>query len=187
VFIINKIKTVFMKKLSWGRLSVLALSVSLLFTACKGKDGAAGTNGTNGTNGATGTANVMYSPWLDVTFTLNTTDSFYYATITAPKLVDSILQKGTVMTYINANTAASPTVFPLPYTDLTSFLFIDVAYTQGKINLSSDGNISTTTSGGSKVQQYRYVIIPGGVATGRMATVDWKNYYAVKEYLGLKD
>jgi hypothetical protein len=176
-----------MKKLSWGRLSVLVLLVSLLFTACKGKDGTNGTNGTNGANGAPGTANVMYSAWLDVTFALNTTDSLYYATITAPKLVDSILQKGTVMTYVNAGTAAAPVIFPLPYTDLVSFLFIDVAYTPGKINLSSDGNISTTTSSGSKVQQYRYVIIPGGVATGRMATVDWKNYAAVKEYLGIKD
>lgn len=183
-----------MKKMSWGKLSLVVLCVSLLLNSCsKGSDGAAGATGPAGPagpagpTGATGSANVIYSAWLDVTYTLNTTDSFYYATITAPRLVDSILQKGTVMTYVNAGSTASPTVLPLPYTDLVSFLFIDVAYTLGKINLSSDGNISTTTTSGTKIQQYRYIIIPGGVASGRAATVDWKNYAAVKEYLGLKD
>ena len=172
-----------MKKLLWGRLSVLVLSISLVVSACSkpsdGKDGAAGATG------PAGTANVIYSPWTDVTFTLNTTDSFYYATLAAPKLVDSILQKGTVMTYVNLNTAASPAIFSLPYFD--GGVIIQSYYTAAKINMWSNyGGVSTTTSGGSKVQQYRYVIIPGGVTTGRSA-IDWKNYAEVKEYLQLKD
>src|SRR4051812_25588018 len=99
-----------MKKLSWGTLSVLALSVSLLFAACKGKDGAAGTNGTNGTNGATGTANVIYSAWLDVTFALNSNQTAYVGVITAPKIADSIVNKGDVKVYINLNPTTSPAV-----------------------------------------------------------------------------
>jgi len=165
-----------MKKMSWGSLSVLVLSASLLFSACsKAKDG------TNGTNGATGTANVMYSPWLDVTYTFNTTDSAYEATIAAPKLVDSILQKGDVRVYWNANTAASPNIYLLPVGDII------ISLGAAKINLLAGNNYSSGTISGVKVGQYRYVLIPGGVPTGRMATVDWKNYAAVKAYLGLKD
>ena len=55
------------------------MSACLFFTACSktgptgpagpaGQDGAAGAAGPAGPKGDTGTANVIYSPWLDVTY-----------------------------------------------------------------------------------------------------------------------
>ena len=57
-----------------------------------------------------------------------------------------------------------------------------------EIDLSSNYNMSTAvTTDGDTVRQYRYILIPGGVTTGRMRVVDWNDYKQVKAYLGLKD
>jgi len=174
-----------MKKMSWGRILVIALSLSTLLTACA-KDGENGKDGTNGTNGATGTANVIYSAWLDVTFALNADTTAFLATINAPKLVDSILQKGEMKVYIRSGSPTNLSVFPLPYFDGSDIL--NVSFQATKINLVSiTGDFSTHTTSGVKLNQFRYILIPGGVLAGRSMTVDWNNYPAVKEYLGLKD
>jgi hypothetical protein len=169
-----------MKKMSWGSFFVVVLSASVLFAACsKAKDGAAGATG------PAGTANVIYSGWLDVSYTFSTSDSAYHAIITAPKLVDSILQKGEIKVYINFGTAAAPDISPLPYFD--GQYIINPEFVAQKINIVSNANASTTTNSTGKVLQHRYILIPGGTPSGRMATVDWNNYAAVKEYLHLKD
>ncbi len=51
-----------------------------------------------------GSANVIYSPWIDVTF--NAVDTFFEAAIDAPKIVDSIIEKGEVKVYWNINTSS---------------------------------------------------------------------------------
>ena len=179
-----------MKKMSWSKISMFVLVVSFAVAACsKPKDGTNGTNGTNGATGATGTANVIYSAWLSIPYTLAADSSAYLATITAPKLADSIVAKGEVLVYVNANTAASPAVTLLPYSYIDNssgyLLYINAYFLTGKIELSADYDASTFTYNGSLAYQYRYIIIPGGIA-GRSA-IDWKNYAAVKQYLGLKD
>ncbi len=180
--------------------SVLVLSVALFFTACKkgdagpagetGAPGPTGATGSTGATGKTGTANVIYSTWQDVTF--NLVDSFTaVGTITAPKIVDSIIQKGEVKVFWNVNTASNPTIVTLPYhdngvifgaSDLANIPLVKV----GTIALYSNYNLSSrTNTAGEKVFQYRYIIIPGGV-TARSA-VNWNDYKQVQEYLGLKD
>ncbi|MBC8035081.1 MAG: hypothetical protein H7Y03_13090 [Chitinophagaceae bacterium] len=183
-----------MKKLTFNLSWALVLGM-LLFSACKGDDGgvgpagpagAAGTPGPSGSAGPAGTANVTYSAWLDVTF-----DSLGFASIRAPKLTASILNQGDVKVYFNFNTSADPFIVPLPCSvtngalpniEITPFLSIDT------IGLESNYLLSTATNpAGAKIRQFRYILIPGGTAARKANDVDWKNYEAVKAYLGLKD
>jgi len=176
-----------MKKMSWGSITILVLSVSVALAACsKAKDGK------DGATGPAGTANVTYSAWQDVTFALNANQTAYVGVITAPKVVDSIVNKGEVKVYINVNPTTSPAASPLPYSvnyftnDTTSLVFtVYPVITVGKISLYANGDFSTTTQNGSKYFQYRYIIIPGGVPA--RSAVDWNDYASVKEYLHLKD
>jgi hypothetical protein len=180
--------------------SSLLLAVILIFTSCAkdgdtgpqgpaGPAGPAGPNGPTGPQGPAGTANVVYSNWSDVTFAAQVPspgDTTWTATITAPKLVDSILNRGEIKVYVNFGSTAAPQVFALPITSDIGFILIPY-FQVGKINLVSDIDAGTETgTGGVKFFQYRYVLIPG-VVPGRLATVDWNNYDAVKKYLGLKD
>lgn len=189
-----------MKHMFLRSTSVLLLSAALLVAACKkgdtgpagekGEKGDPGATGTTGATGKTGTANVIYSAWQDVTFSL--VDSFTaVGTITAPKIVDSIIQKGEVKVFWNVNTASSPTIVALPYHDNgVVFGISDLAniplIKAGTISLYSNYNLSSRTNqSGEKVFQYRYLIIPGGVSA--RSAVNWNDYNQVKSYLGLND
>jgi len=181
--------------------SVFVFATILLVTACKkgdtgpagekGDKGDAGAAGATGSAGKAGSANVIYSPWIDVTF--NAVDTFYEATIQAPKIVDSIVQKGEVKVFWNINTAAAPSIVTLPYQDnglifgakdffifpivQAGSIFIESTYNAGTRPSQNDANV--------KVWQYRYVVIPGGVAA--RSAVNWNDYKQVQSYLGLKD
>jgi len=150
-----------------------------------GPAGPAGPTGQTGPKGDTGTANVIYSAWITntpwkpdtvmvgsvVTDTLG-----FFADINAPKLTLNMLNNGELKVYVNLNTTASPYIVPLPFTN--GSIFIDPAFFLNTVELYSNAQLT-----GLPV---RYILIPGSVP-GRMATVDWNNYEAVKAYLGLKD
>jgi hypothetical protein len=117
----------------------------------------------------------------------------YDANIPAPQLVDSILNGGEIKVYWNAGSAADTSgsfVVALPFNDLLiSGIFTNVYFSRNTISLVSNSDLTTYTKTGGKFSQFRYIIIPGGVAAGRKptGTVDWNNYAQVKKYLGLKD
>lgn len=184
----------------------LITAVVLFFAACSkdGDQGAAGPAGPSGPagipgaagpkgdSGEAGSANVIYSAWKDVSFapadtilnqngTINTI--LYGATLDAPKLTAPLLANASINVYINLGTAATSFVQSLPYVDEYGYLIRFVAYT-GSIDLIANAPISTTTD---KRYQYRYVIVPGGVAARTSAGIDWKDYSQVKKYLNLKD
>jgi len=169
-----------MKKLNL-LLPVVLLTVISLSSCKKGDDGA---------QGPPGTANVIYSAWLDVKFTPQVASpgdtTGWSAIINAPKLTDSVLNKGEIKVYVNVGSSTSPSVFSLPINSDLGFVLIPY-FQVGKINLISDIDGGTETgTGGQKFFQYRYVLIPGA-APARMATIDWNNYAEVKRYLNLKD
>ncbi|MCW3110497.1 MAG: hypothetical protein JWQ09_5003 [Segetibacter sp.] len=186
------------------KLLAVLLAISLLFTHCKkgdtgptgpaGNTGATGAAGPQGPKGDTGTANVIYSGWLDVSYKPDTLhigtaiDTIgYYSDIPAAKLSSAIISGGEMKVYINIGTAISPDVFPLPYFNVYSGLNIGPEYFLQRIHLYSNANASTYSQNGSKLLQYRYVLIPGNIG-GRVAqTIDWNDYKKVKVYLGLKD
>ena len=184
--------------------SVLGVSVALFFTACKkgdagpagetgapGPAGANGANGPTGSTGKTGSANFIYSAWMDVTF--NAVDTFFEATIAAPKIVDSIIEKGEVKVYWNINSSTTPAIVSLPYADRglifgAADLVVFPIIPSGTIFLESNYNVGTrpsTADPNVKVWQYRYIIIPGGVSA--RSAVNWNDYKQVQQYLGLKD
>ena len=185
----------------------VALTVTIVSCSKEGQTGPAGPAGPAGPQGAAGpagqpgapgTANVIYSGWLDVTYTpIKDTQTngkidtvAWVASIPAPKLDADILSKGEIKVYFNANTAADPAVFPLPITDMFAFtgvLNINAYYTKNAINLYGTDNASTITYQGTKYYQYRYVLIPGGTSARMAKSINWNDYKEVQKYLGLKD
>jgi hypothetical protein len=136
--------------------------ISFIFTQCQkgdvgpagpagpaGAAGAAGPAGATGPKGDTGTANVMYSPWLDVIqlilFTM------------APSLILLVLQLLQHETYqcyfkqrrdkvLNFGTPTAPDITPLPYFDIyAASINPDFRY---RIFLYSNVDASTVTISG---------------------------------------
>lgn len=185
----------------------VVIAVIMLLASCKkgdtgpagpqGTAGAAGTPGAPGTTGPAGTANVIYTNWFNVdynTLTAPNGDTIrFFATIPAPKLVDSILARGEIKVFFNYGKPSAPDVIPLPYYDPIYFnpaVVINPDFFPALIYLTSNRNMGTFDENGEKRYQYRYILIPGGTA-GRAApggkTIDWNNYKEVQAYLGLKD
>ena len=165
--------------------SVLSVTCVAFFTLFLSTTNVSCKKGDTGPKGDTGNANVAYSAWLDVTYNAVTNqagDTIYYfaATIPAPKITDSVLNKGDVRVYVNAGTTAAPQILALPYSDI-----IVPFVRKGNIDLEALGNFSTVTSGGQKSRQYRYVIISGSVPARR--DVDLNDYNKVKELLNIPD
>ncbi|HMU60103.1 MAG TPA: hypothetical protein PKD42_17645, partial [Chitinophagaceae bacterium] len=162
-------------------------------TGSQGPTGAAGTNGTNGATGATGpqgpvgpvgpagpqgaagTANVIYSAWIadpnnyiDSSITLLGT--VRRVIIPAPSLSTAILNSGVVLMYLRGGvTNALPVQMPyqfffsgsgtlsIGFLPATSKIVVYVA------NLTNGSHAGGPGWGGD----FRYVLIPGGVAGGR--------------------
>src|SRR5688500_18846023 len=173
-----------MRHNSYTKLSTIILAITLLFASCQkgdvgpaGPPGPAGPAGANGSNGApgtpgapgpkgdTGTANVIYSEWLDVTFE-GSDSTGWFAEIAAPKLVDSILNKGEIKVYLNvgSDSADSQLVMTLPIFDVfLTGAIINPYYSRQLITLVSTGDASSFIDNGNHYFQYRYILIPGGV------------------------
>lgn len=171
--------------------SIFSITCVAFFTILLSTTNSGCKKGDDGAKGDTGTANVMYSAWIDVTFTpaINTAGDTvaFTATIPAAGITKAIIDSGVVKVYLNAGTAASPAVFPLPITDYYALTVdnLNLYFTVGNINMYATGDASTgPNSSGVKSWQYRYIIIPGGVKTGR---VDWNNYETVKSFYNITD
>jgi hypothetical protein len=130
----------------------------LLLSNCKkGDTGPAGATGPAGPVGPVGTANIIYSPWANITFTGSATT--WKAKITAPGVTQDIMDKGLVKTYFKFGTD----VYEGNYTNLSGGGNVSIYQylALGSINLVSTFNAST--------YPWRYVIIPGGIPGGRLA------------------
>lgn len=176
-------------------LSASFIIAALTFSSCskegpQGPQGEQGQQGPQGPKGDVGATNVIYSAWLDVTYTSNGV-----ATITAPKLTKDILNSGMVKVYVNLDTSDDPFIVAVPCTIPISLLketpaeadpdaYIDMYLETGKISLVSNYDLSS--AGGAF--QVRYVLIPGSTNARKMSPdVDWNDYKSVQKYLNLKD
>ena len=181
-----------MKKLSFLFLSAFLVSASLMVTSCskEGPEGPQGPQGPQGDKGDKGDpgANVTYSNWLNIAFEADTVHNGpdidttgWFSIIDAPKITAQILNQGAVKVYVNLNTPADPVIVSIPFLDqILAFIYT------GTIELSAVGNFSTFDAGGGvMVQQYRYIIIPGGLPA--RSAIDWDDYEQVKKYLKLKN
>jgi len=156
---------------------VMLLTVFITSTGCK--------KGDTGPKGDTGNANVMYSPWLSVKYSMTIpqpNDTVYIATINAPQITDSVISKGDVRIYVNTNTSASPEIMSLPYST-----FIIPFISKGKIELDAVDDFSTFTQSGATYLQYRYVIIQGSSQIPGRLAVNLNDYNSVKQYYKIPD
>lgn len=194
-----------MKRNSLRLLMSMAVAFAVFMVSCskegptgpQGEQGPAGPAGPQGPagapgeQGAPGQNSILYSQWLDVTFD-GTDSTGYFAEIAAPGLVDSILTRGEIKTYVNIGTADSAFIVPLPHFDpgllIPGGFILNPYYSLQSILLFSTVDMSSFDDGsGNMILQYRYILVPAGTATGRTQTVDWNNYSEVKKYLQLPD
>ncbi|CCH01458.1 hypothetical protein FAES_3451 [Fibrella aestuarina BUZ 2] len=165
---------------------LLTLALSCLLTACQkggggdvgpqGVAGPKGDTGAQGPKGDPGTANVLYSPWIAVTFAGG--GSTYTGTVTAPAITQDVLDKADIRVYWNENGR----ILSLPYAQLIGGVTYSMhqRFYVGRIELVASYPLSA--------QQIRYVIIPGTVPIGgRKAAADLTTYQAVKAYYHLPD
>lgn len=144
-----------------------------------GVAGPTGANGAIGATGPTGTANVIYSPWSVISITTGSSAP-YTLEVSAPQITQEILDKGVILCFFRNQSSLE--VFPLPYSFPTSATTTQegyASYAVGKIKLRANQTLSNVG--------FRYVIIPGGVASGRMASLKDMSYEEIKALYHLPD
>lgn len=156
-------------------ITIFLLSISVI--SCSSDDGTDGINGVDGTQGPAGTANVIYSTWMTApTAAAETIDgtSGLSTSINAPELSADILAKGTILVYMSFGGGTNP----LPYTSTAGGFANTITAIPAlqKIKLfrfkhAADG----TTVGLPTTLNWRYILIPGGVAatTSKTAKPDY--------------
>jgi hypothetical protein len=140
-----------------------------------GAQGPRGETGAQGPKGDVGTANVIYSPWTNVTF--SGSGSLYTGNLTTPRITQEVLDKADIRVYWSEGGR----ILTLPYAETLGGATCTVHQRiyVGRVEFRASYAICT--------QQFRYVIIPGGTPTGRLASVDLTDYAAVKEAFNILD
>lgn len=153
-------------------------------TGATGPAGPQGPVGPQGPQGPAGTANVIYSSWFTFAAgewadsTIVNVGAAKRAIKAAPGVTAAVLNQGVVLSYMAFSADPNQAFYALPFT-LTGTLPIVFGHlpVTGKVVyylVNQDGtNPGFTTP---TTFAYRYVIIPGGVAGGRMATVGNTGY-----------
>lgn len=153
-------------------------------TGPQGPAGPQGPVGPAGPQGPAGTANVIYSSWFgDATFSPNWADTVltFVGTVSraikaAPGVTATIINQGLVLSYAKASTIIEPQLLPWTLSGANvgfpgNSFQLNFIPQNGKLfyywNNLTTGNASGFTSSGF---EYRYVIIPGGVAGGRFTS-----------------
>ena len=152
------------------------LFISILFIGCSPEDGKNGTNGVDGidgTDGQTGTANVIYSDWIPNNFTLGGGLLQKVFTLASTDEINSFnvnLDTSTVMVYGRGDIllTAGDEVFPLPYITGGGARY---TFTINDGRIRAVGQTSNVADNDFDVfDDYRYVIIPGGISTSARST-----------------
>jgi hypothetical protein len=158
-----------------------------------GNPGVPGAPGAAGPAGPAGSANVIYSAWMPAptTFTaagwfdttLTTIGLVSRANFSAPSVTQETLNQGLTMMYHTfAATPALPTASAntqsLPFSTNAGALIIEANYRPavGRMIVFIK-NLSSTASFGLLAGHYfRYIVVPGGVAGGKMMNGPAKGY-----------
>jgi hypothetical protein len=104
----------------------------------------------NNSTASTSADSVLYSKWVTVVLTFNSTDSAYEMNIAAPALTQKVIDQGAILTYVEFQGVVN----------LPSDFGIFPSFTVGNINLFANYAIASTDN-----LTFRYVIIPGKTAT----------------------
>lgn len=143
-----------------------------------GTTGSAGSQGPQGPQGPAGTANVIYSPWFSFAATdwadstMTNLGTVKRANRAAPGVTQAVIDQGVVLTYIALTTTPGVGPYPLPFIIPNNPTALQVSYviTLGRL-IYYNGFINATTGVAlNPAYSFRYIIIPGGVAGGRIAS-----------------
>lgn len=148
----------------------------------QGQTGVQGPVGSTGAQGVPGTANVIYSDWFTSGFWSGTFGS-WYVDRNAPQLTQAVLDRGVVLAYAKLVGLNSNLVLPLPATGLQGSTYWNF-FINGVGTIRFITDFAGTPS---NLNQFRYLIIPGGISGGRAAAVNYANYEEVKAYYNLPD
>jgi hypothetical protein len=163
-----------------------------------GPQGPTGATGATGDTGPAGTANVIYSAWFltgaagwDTSLaSISTYGAFAVYDKPAGGVTQDIIDNGIVLAYMKGDPSSglANDVFPLPYTFGIGYGYID----HWDFDLNTVGNIrflykSTAPWPPDDLGRisFRYVILPGGVAQGRMRDPRKMTYGEVCELYGI--
>lgn len=147
-----------------------------------------GPAGPQGPAGPKGSANVIYSDWVYAkNFRDSTIDNsaMHVADIPANDLTTDNLQNALIQVYFTYGGGT----FPLPHITNAGgkSSIINFAPRYKHFNITRYTLDNTNSINLSTVLQYRYVIIPGGVAAAKAKNIDINNYESVRRYLRLND
>ena len=158
-----------------------------------GPAGAQGEQGEQGETGETGTANVIYSDWVNTEFSNNIMATSSSFTIDAPEIDSDMLNFGTIMVYARRIdiAAGGNLVYQLP-------IVFGAARQQSYYFRALSDEIRITVSAneegesvldGTFLEQYRYVLIPGGVPSSGKSALDFSkmSYEQVIEYFNIPE
>ncbi len=196
---------------------VMVLMVSMsIFSCSDGEDGAtgpagpAGVDGTDGQDGAPGTANVIFSDWIQQGFgdePLETHSSSF--DIEAPEITQKVLDQGVVLVFgrrlVTVAEDVQITNYQLPYT-----AYINISATiqyrhtitppngekaVGTITINArEVNNNDLEDNATFINEYRYVIIPGGApvapsSSGKSSSTDYSkmSYEEIKSELNISE
>ncbi len=153
--------------------ALVALAGCLSQKGDPGPAGATGAQGSQGPQGVPGTANVIYSSWF-YSSPWNLYGSLWISANNASLITQTVLDQGVVIAYYRPS--ATGPVYPLPTPGEPQLNF----YTGlGMLYLTGDGSVPLSAF------QYRYILIPGGLPSGRTTTVDYSDYESVVEFYGI--
>jgi hypothetical protein len=126
---------------------------------------------------------VIYSRWTNgSTWTLDAGTGLAFYNIPATSLTQSILSGGSLHVYWAVLGDTVNNVRQLPFTEIAGaeIYFHNPKYTVGNIRVETN-NLSMATT-----NRYRYILIPGGVLSGRLSTgIDFNNYSEVLSRLNI--
>jgi len=172
-------KTKFLKN------SLLSIFIVTLLISCSGEDGAVGPEGPQGEQGIqgeqgeqgeTGTANVIYSDWISNGFSEGgglLQKNFLLASATEISDLNVDLDTSAVLIYGRGNVlfTIGDDVLPLPYITGSNIRYT-YSIDDGEIRIV--GFTSDVSDNDFDLfDDYRYVIIPSGVSTGK-SSIDYK-------------
>jgi Collagen triple helix repeat (20 copies) len=151
-----------------------------------GPTGPAGTTGATGATGPAGTANVIYSAWSAVVPANWSAPTNEFGKLvrlyplSAPGVTTSIINTGVVIVYHRnfglPNPAQLPTIIYNNTQAVNQYMSFDL--TVGIIRIRYFNIDNLLDPGVPTSSEYRYVLIPGGVAGGRSTGVGGTNYTA---------
>ncbi len=172
----------------------------VLASSCSKEDGTEGPQGPQGTQGPQGdpgTANVMYSEWLDQDWNFTNSANFKTMLVNDTNITNSFLENGGIVLGFFRFQENVP--YQLPYQNFAS----NNVRTCYPVHFTSEGNVrfsiqstdgtaltdnEVNGSGSGINAQYKYVLIPGGIALkAARSSLKWEDlsYKEVCDQLGI--